>query len=285
MNLNTYKKSVLSRRMFIHTFRKFFVILGVVSAVIGIVTVLDPGSYTYGFKGVITLMGICLLAAFIDEHPRKSISTSFSHPDIRVTLKVGNILEQKEHLVIGFSDTFDTEVGDIISVNSLQGKFLSSIYNHDRTRLDRELDLALEGIPFTTDSTKTKGKNKRYEIGTTVAIPGENRKFFCCGYSYMGSDLKASSDVNNLWISLEKMWAKIRYDGEQKSVAMPVIGTQLARVQGISFALPIKLILLSFIVNSRIECIAKELTVVILEEDMEKINMIEMKDYIESLQN
>ncbi len=285
MIISNYKKSIFSKRMLFHTFKRFSVIFGSVSAVVGLVAALDPSVVQYGLPAFLGLTGLILLLSFILELPKRTISHSFSHPDMRITVKVGNILEQREHLVIGFSDTFDTEIGEIINANSLQGKFLSSLYNYDRTRLDRDLDLALQGENFEVDSTKTVGKNKRYKIGTTVAIPGENRKFFCCAYSYMKSDLRATSDIDNLWISLQAIWAKVRHDGEQKAIVMPVIGTNLARVPGISFTLPLKLILLSFLVNSRIECISKELVIVIREEDVDKVNLLEVEDYIKSLQN
>jgi hypothetical protein len=101
----------------------------------------------------------------------------------------------------------------------------------------------------------------------------------------MGSDLKATSDINNLWISLQNLWNKITVEGEQKTIVMPVMGTNLARVPGISFKLPINLILLSYIINSRVEPISKEMILVIRKEDQEKVNLLEIQDFLKTLHN
>lgn len=278
-------KTFFSKRMWKKFMASFFISLGVISGIIQIVTFSFTDLPSYGWTGLFFTTGLSALTALILSWPKKSFSESFSNPDVRIGIKVGNIFDQEGHLVIGFSDTFDTEIGDIISSTSMQGQFLMSIYENNRMRLDNDLDDLLKNEESSEDSTKTRGKNKRYKIGTVVALKGENRKYFCCAYSRMGSDLKATSDINNLWFSLQNLWTKIRLEGEQKTIVIPVIGTSLARVSGISYKLPINLILLSFIINSRVEPISKELILIIQEKDKEKINMLEVRDFLKSLHN
>ncbi len=275
--------SIFSRRMFHKFGTNFLVSVGVISGIIQVVTFSYTNLPSYGWKGWFSVIIISVIIALFRAWPQTSFSESFSNPDVKIGIKVGNIFDQSGHLVIGFSDTFDTEIGDVVSKDSMQGQFLVSMYENNQNKLDIDLDTLLQNEESEEDVKKTRGKNKRYKIGTVVALSTLNRKFFCCAYSRMGADLKATSDINSLWISLQNLWTKIRVEGEQKTIVMPVMGTNLARVPGISFKLPINLILLSFIINSRVETISKELVLIIREEDKEKVNLLEIQDFLKSL--
>ncbi len=277
--------SVFSKRMFYRFGTNFFVSVGIISGIIQIITFSYTNLPSYGWKGWFSIVVVSAIIALFRAWPKTSFSESFTNPDVRIGIKIGNIFDQSGHLVVGFSDTFDTEIGDVVSKDSLQGQFLMSIYENNKNKLDADLDALLQNEQSEEDSQKTRGKNKRYKIGTVITLSGLNRKFFCCAYSRMGADLKATSDINSLWESLQNLWNKIRIEGEQKTIVMPVIGTNLARVPGISFKLPINLILLSFIINSRVETISKELVLIIREEDKEKVNLLEIQDFLKSLNN
>jgi hypothetical protein len=277
--------TIFSKTMWKKFLRHFFICLGVISGIIQIITFSFSNLPSYGWSTLFSAIFISIVIAVILAWPKNNFSESFSNPDVKIGIKVGNIFDQKGHLVIGFSDTFDTEIGEVISNTSLQGQFLMSMYENNKMKLDSDLDALLQNEESSEDPTKTRGKNKRYKIGTVVALNGQNRKFFCCAYSRMGSDLKATSDINNLWVALQNLWIKIRQEGEQKTIVLPVIGTNLAKVGGITYKLPIDLILLSFIINSRVEPISKELVLMIREQDKGKINMLEIRDFLKSLHN
>ncbi len=269
-------------KWFKHFFEKFWICLAIIGTIIQIIAIAFP-EFLNGWIIIIISLGASIIFAFVWVLPKREFSKIFNFPDVKITIKKGNILKEKGHLIIGFSDTFDTEIGDIISKNSLQGQFLESIYGNNRDRLDKDIEVALSDIDSKEDQTKEKGKNKRYEIGTVAVLSGENKKYFCCAYSYMNSNLKVSSSINDLWLALDNLWSEVRERGEQKSVFIPVIGVNLARANGLSYKNSIILILVSFIINSRIEPITKELTIVLREEDIEKVNLLEIKDFLNSL--
>jgi len=278
-------KNFFSKRTLLKFSTNFLVLIGIFSGIIQVVTFSFKDFPNYEWKGLFSVVLVSAIIALLRSWPKNNFSESFANPDVKIGIKVGNIFDQSGHLVIGFSDTFDTEIGDIVSKDSMQGQFLVSMYGNNQSKLDADLDALLQSEESEEDTTKTRGKNKRYKVGTVVALSGQERKFFCCAYSHMGSNLKATSDINNLWASLQNLWDKIRVEGEQKTIVMPVIGTNLARVIGISFQLSINLILLSFIINSRIEPISKELILIMREEDKEKVNLLEIQDFLKSLHN
>jgi hypothetical protein len=165
MIFSDYKKSILSKRMLYRIGRKIASIFTFFGVILGAWSVFDNEFFTsYGLHGLVVVFIFSIILAIYLEWPKRTITKIFTHPDIKITVKVGDILQEKSHIVIGFSDTFDTELGDIINPDSLQGKFLSLIYGHNKNKLDKEIAESLEGKTFTIDSTKTKGKNKRYEI-------------------------------------------------------------------------------------------------------------------------
>ncbi len=275
-------KDVFSKRWLLRFLKEFLVCLGIVGTIIQIITLISP-NLSNGWTIIIVSLIASIISAFIWAFPKTKFFKIFNFPDVKITIKAGDILRENGHLIIGFSDTFDTEIGDIISRNSLQGQFLESIYRNDRKRLDEDLDAALVDMDSEEDQTKTIGKNRRYKIGTIAVLSGENKKYFCCAYSYMNSNLKASSSINNLWLTLDNLWSMVREKGEQKSVFIPVIGVNLARANGLSYKDSIILILVSFFINSRIEPITKELTIVLRKEDVEKANLLEIEDFLNSL--
>jgi hypothetical protein len=197
-------------------------------------------------------------------------------------MKVGDLFQEDAHLVIGLNDVFDTEKGHIIKPASIQGQFLTRIYNDDRLRLDRDIEDALRGVSYVQDNQKTQGKNKRYPIGTVATLTVGAKKYFCLAYSRMGNDLRAQSDIKMLSTSLEMLWEEIRVKGQREKVAMAVLGSDLARVGTASHSNLIKLILSFFILASREKPITQELVIIIHQSNLEKVNLNELDDFLQN---
>ena len=98
----------------------------------------------------------------------------------------------------------------------------------------------------------------------------------------MGIDLKAQSDIPKLNVSLEMLWEEIRLKGQSEKIAMAVLGSDLARIGTASHSNLIKLIVSSFILASRKEKIAEELKIVIHNDNLEKINMLDINDFLQN---
>jgi hypothetical protein len=209
-----------------------------------------------------------ILYGIVRAWPKQQVRRNFGRPDITVTVKVGNLFDQDAHLVIGFNDVFDTDTSDgtIISPRSVQGQFVERIYANDTMRLDSDLGKALRGvIPVVTErrSTKPQGKLRRYGIGTVAVLGDSRRRFFCLAYSNMQNDLIAKSTVNYLWQSLSSLWDAVFLQGQREPVAIPIVGSELARISCLDRESLLRVILLSYVAQSREELVSKELIVVI----------------------
>ncbi len=282
MSLSAYKRTVFSWQTLKKLASSFFQAFGFFALVLGVLDILFPNTFNYGFKGIAIFSGVSLLWALVTLIPRREISRQLSVPDTKITIKVGDLFREDGNLVIGFNDVFDTEKGNIIKPSSIQGQFLTKIYNDDRIRLDRDIAVALQGVSGRQDSQKLQGKNKRYPIGTVATLTAGTKKYFLSAYSRMGNNLKAQSDIKKLSASLEMLWEEIRSKGQRETVVMAVLGSDLARIGTASHSNLIKLIVASFILASREKPITQELVIVIHQSSLGKINMIELNEFLQN---
>jgi hypothetical protein len=206
---------------------------------------------------------------------------ALSSPDSVVEIKIGDLFNEPGHLVIGTNDVFDTELGDLIKPTSIQGQFLARMYNNDRAKLDTEIETALEELPHSgvSDPHKKIGKNRRYPIGTTITLGPLKSRYFMTAYGYMSSDIKCNSDADSIWLSLSHLWREARLKGQGMQVSTPILGSDLART-GLPRMALIKIIIISFIVASKKEFVAKKLTIVVRPEDLKFVQFYELEEFL-----
>ena len=242
-----------------------------------------PEWLNWGWRGYIGLTLFSLLCTIALNLPRKSVCRSLSSPDSTVEIKVGDLFDEPGHLVIGANDVFDTEPGEVIKPSSVQGQFLTRMYHGDHRRLDTDIDVALEPLKAERkrESGRKKGKFWRYPIGTTLVLGLPDRRYFLNAYGYMGNDLKVESTADDIWRSLSCLWEQVRLKGHGLEVAIPVIGSDLARTNLPRMTLT-KLIVISFIAASKKDFVTEKLTVVIHPKDLDSVDLYALKDFLDS---
>jgi hypothetical protein len=146
-----------------------------------------PEKLNFGWLGYFGLASVALIIFGFQNLPRRSVSRPLSSPDSEIEIKIGDIFSQQSHLVIGFNDVFDTELGEVIRPSSLQGQFLNKVYSSDLGRLDADIEAALQSCqPLRiNESNKLKGKTWRYPIGTTITLGTHDRRYFLTAYGYI----------------------------------------------------------------------------------------------------
>jgi hypothetical protein len=230
----------------------------------------------------------CLGWATARVYPRSRIMREFRNPRTTVRVEVGDLFEQETHLVIGFTDTFDTSVAEdrIISASALQGQLLRRRYGDDQRRLDRELAQALaRHTPAGVErrAAKRLGKLARYPVGTVAVLGGPERHVFAVAYSRMGNDLVPRSSVDDLWRSLSNLWAAVYEHGQRRPLALPVVGSGAARIDQLDREALLKLILMSFVARSRELPICQDLRIVIHPTDVDTVNLLEIAAFLRAL--
>jgi transcriptional regulator with XRE-family HTH domain len=220
--------------------------------------------------------------------PSQLVRHQLTSPDVEINVVVGNLFDQDTHLAVGFSDTFDTSVEDnrIIHSASVQGQLLRQVYQGDEDRLDEQLTVALTGIsPVSVESRRDKpyGKLARYPLGT-VAVLGEPRRLiFAVAYGRMGNDLVARAPVEDLWHCYTSLWDAVYRRGQRDALAVPLMGSGLARIDTLDRGNLLRLILLSFVAYSRLRIICRELRIVIAPEDLRRVDLASLGNFLQTL--
>jgi hypothetical protein len=213
-------------------------------------------------------------------------------PGLRTRLVVvrGDLFEQKDaNLVVGFTDTFDisTHRNELISVNSVQGQMLHRVYGGDVAALDRELRRGLRHVVPTgreSPRDKPKGKRVRYPVGTVVSLPHEGGWIFAVAYSRQGNDLLGRSSPRELRLSLERLWNVVALRGQLRPVAIPLVGSGLARIHDLSRPQLAAMIVETFTAVQR-DCgmVSPELRIVIRPQEIDESDLPALARFTESL--
>ncbi|MFW9262412.1 macro domain-containing protein [Nostoc sp. CALU 546] len=243
-----------------------------------------PEYFKFGLSGYFGLVLISLTFAIVQNFPRISASCSLSSPNTDIEIKIGDIFLENEHLVIGFNDVFDTELGEVIKDSSVQGQFLKRVYRGKQDQLDADIETALQehNSHRRQDPGKTRGKGWRYPIGTTITLGSYEKRYFLTVYGYMKNDLTVESNADYISTSLDKLWQEVRLKCHGTNVAIPIIGSDLAR-SGLSRMQLSKLIITSFILESKRRFITRKLTLMIYPKDLDSVNYYELKKFLKSI--
>jgi hypothetical protein len=237
-----------------------------------------PESLDWGARGYLALAGASLLVAVAYTWPKTCITRRLAVSDTRITVQTGNVLDRIGNIVVGVSDVFDTELGDVISPQSVQGQFQAR-YFPNTPELDAAIAQSLLGQHAEPDGSKARGKNLRYKIGTVATIRHGVRRFFLSAYTTMGSNLQAQSNICDLTTSLEACWNSIRAAGQHEPVHMPVIGSRFART-GLPRALLIQFIILSFLNEERRASLTSHLHIHIAEQDAQHVDFVVLENWL-----
>lgn len=237
-----------------------------------------------GWLGFWGITGFALIVTLLLFRQKKSVSVYLPESNFKITVTESDVLDQTGSIVIGTCDTFDTELGELISPNSVQGQFQIKIYHSDKNALDSDIDNALNGTPNSyLDDTKSSGKKIRFPIGTVACVNRNNNRYFLLAFTKMLSGKnRVTTDIKDFWASLIKCWEAVRENGHLNNVHIPVIGTKFART-GLSLNIVIQLIIMSFIMSSKTENIAPSLTVHVHNSDSKRIDYISLNNWLKGI--
>jgi Domain of unknown function (DUF6430) len=240
-----------------------------------------PDDLRWGFRGYFGLATVSFVFAIYWAWPKTSITRKLPVSDTKIVVSVSDLLAQKGNIIIGFTDFFDTELGDLISTSSIQGQFQTRFFPRQET-LDQAIAKELENKSHTIDEQKRRGKKERYKIGTIAVVEAQGNRYFLLAYTRMRQDLRVESDICKLSTALNESWEAIRARGQQEPIHMGIIGSNFARIR-LSRALLLQFIILSFLDAEKKESLTSQLTVHIHEKDAEHIDFVDLEAWLTGL--
>lgn len=208
--------------------------------------------------------------------------------DIKVKLKVDCIENRKKSIIIPTNSCFVTNMKDgIISLDSVQGAYQKKYYKKKLDELDGKLKNQLQNIKAKEkEKILVKGvKYNIYDIGTVVNLYERNRNVYFLAVNHINKyGQNKNRNINDVYISIDRLWNWLSENGHvEDEISIPLIGSGHAGIAEATKGEILRLIIDSFVAHIRnSHCkITDCLTIVIHPCDVEKININEIKKYIE----
>lgn len=230
------------------------------------------------------LLLIGLIWIIYENWPQTEFCYKLKDRDIRIQLSIGDLFKYPGDLIVPTNSSIDTSFDDnLISKNSTQGQFTLKYFKESRF-LEQDIQIYLAGrIPSEMLPDKKKGNKYRYEIGEVIKLKLPEDKF---AYLPISSNINnegiASTNFDNILVSLGKLWEFLIEKGELSELNIPILGTGRGRILEDRETI-IRTIILSFIsATSSSKKFCNKLNIVIHPKDFSEhqINIKELKDFL-----
>lgn len=248
------------------------------------VAIFNPSAVIPANKKLLALICLSLTSlvwGFWVTRPKFHIKYRLNEMDTVLEIIVEDMFRLTGQYVIGSNTTFDTILEqNFISTKSLQGQFTSKYYS-DIKHLDVDLENALRSETSQVDSSRTKGKNKKYPIGTVAKIVPQNQTAYFVAIADINDHGNTHSTFEKLKDALANLWNFLLNRGDMEPLVMPILGTGLSRIKEKREVI-IHEIVNSFIAACSSRKFCERLTIVIHPRDLTScdIKWSDLEEYV-----
>jgi len=270
------KVSFFDRRVFDNFLKITSAISASLSLVVLFVDIPKDSKTIYGWI-FLGLLAAIYIAIWIWSNSLNKIDIKVEGSD--VTIKVGDIFQQKGLKAIAFNEYFDTQVDNkIIAENSLNGIFIKKHLDVSVAELDEYIkNYTFENNEIVgSNPARAQGKVVRYQIGT-VCIYGD---YLLTVFSKFDINNKALLTMPEYLEFLINFWDKVNNIYAQQSVSTPIFGSGITRIKGhktISDEDLLKIMLWTFRISEMRFKYPARLTIVIHKDKINQINLLDIK--------
>lgn len=178
-------------------------------------------------------LGLGLLIACFLSRPKTVFGYQLRNRDVTIEIRIADAFEVSGDLVVPINTTFDTDLdGKIPKAHSIQGELTRRYYDSEVCHLDLDInkELAKEDYHYEEPPEKTRGKKRRYPIGTVIQLKKRESLFYLVANTHINNDGVASTTIENLRESLAELWYYISEKGSKGDIVIPLLGTGKARL-------------------------------------------------------
>jgi hypothetical protein len=207
----------------------------------------------------------------------RSVNFNLPTTNTKIEIRYGDLFEQSTDWLIGVGEFFDSNVGQVVSKNSLHGKLINNVYNGDGDRFRNLVDIALTRANSIEVPQRPISPKSRYEIGTTAVLANGPHKVFLVAMSRTDLDTyKASSDVPTLWLALKGALESIHNHGNGAPISMPLIGNGQSSVN-IKPQHLLRLIVLAIVDYGRKVGLPNQVSIIVPEDCFKMLDIREIR--------
>jgi hypothetical protein len=215
----------------------------------------DP--YLKNMKVFFLAFSIILLIAAIKNKPKNSYCYSLRGKDNQVEVRVCDAFNNRGSLVVPVNHHFDMSLGgNVLKANSIQKNLITKFYAGKVEHLD-------------TDISKVVTIGNSHDIGKTIEIEQNGKKFYLVVNSIKKANNRVKSEIDDLVQSLNGLWQYIALESSRDSVVtIPLMNTQHGRDSYLSKMGSLKEIITSYIEASKELNICEKLIISVLPSDV-----------------
>lgn len=214
----------------------------------------------------------CLFAGVVRALPPRGISHRIGGTNSRVSVRFGDIFQERGVRVIPVNEFFDCELGEHVSPVTLHGQIINRLYGGDAARFAHDVD-ALLPRAFAVSIPRADGRSLSYPLGTTVQVKFNEDRYLLVAFAKTDPQTrKAHASVQDMWTALEGLWTSARIHSNGDAIVLPLLGSGQSGV-GLPPQQLLTIILAAAIAETKRQRIAREIVVVIQEEFFEDVDL------------
>lgn len=265
--------------IFKFTIKRYWQIVEAVLALLGIILTVGECVqwmfnsniiYTWMQDYVVLILLACTVISFWKNKAQLSYEYFLKGTDVKINLKVTDVLTAKAAIVIPTNTTFDTKMEDeFISISSVQGQFQKKYFDNNLGVLDSLIEKGLEGYTY-EKIDRIHSKDKKYPLGTVSKVTYDGKHYYFVAIADINEYGKTvNTKFENVQIALEGLWSQLESRGHIENLAIPLLGTGRAGIKDASRRKVIQEIIFSFVASAKGRKITENLQICIHPLDLE----------------
>ena len=263
-----------------------FSVLGILVTIDKIINLIFNSEFIHIFATThsIGILIIIVLISLYQKRPLLKKTFYLKDSDVKLTLQVGNILEEKGAIVIPTNTTFDTLMEDeFISKNSVQGQFQNKYFANNLKTLDTLIEKGIDDSCHPQTLKRENSKNSQYDIGTVSKITWKSQHIYFLATSDINKNGKPTNvSFPNFQLALMSFWNQLNERGNLENIAFPIIGSGKGGLN-LSREKIVREIVFSFIVACSNSKLSENLLIYVNPSDVSnnKFNLEHMYEYFD----
>lgn len=239
-------------------------------------TFIEPvlGLTNIELKGWISIIIFVLIGIFIATFkiiPSKEIEFRLKNTNTKIKILYGDLFKTESNKIISVNEYFDSEIGKLVSPNSVHGLFIKNILGGHKETFDKSVERYL--CEYKNEYKERKeGKKFIYPIGSTAVVEFNNEKFIIFALCKTDDEYKAYCNPSMMLFALEGLWNRVRTESNGYDVNIPLVGGGLAGI-GLPSIQLLELILISILKSTKVQEIGCKINIILLPNLYQEINL------------
>lgn len=204
--------------------------IGFISSLVSIAWALFPTSLAEYVKDkqwtcVAILIACSLLYGIYTIQKKKRIHIKLTEK-VNAEIYFGDIFSNSGIIVIPVNEYFDTLVDEnVISINTLHGKFIRNFFGGDEENLRRLIANSLSNTkPIEINENRTSGNKHKYALGTVCEVTKDGKHFYLVALTKFNEVHRAEVKNSEYQRVICDLFYHIEQRSQGRKVSIPLIG-------------------------------------------------------------